>query len=706
MKSCSTVDTSDGSKQSASGPELDRGPPLPSSSFKLTRSISAAAAARGVPPTSVPTYVPTQLASTTTDAEPWIQTALNSKFATFQKFIFPIIEDIIGKYPNQNHPFIKEWHKCKKDALYPMTPKISWKNLKLLLQITDLKEYRTFLQKCPNTGNYVRMVPSKTNHSSFDYGLLSQLRPVNSSAFISEATEINVPSEKHSKTQDKSNATSEILNNIQDTDLSTLEATNIDTHEAELDQLSGRFFNQCSDHFFHQYQEHLQNLQDTVNTHTSTLQNMYDQRYAELEQRLEKCFEERYAELTHRFDEHFNAAIEQAVNEIYATSEEAMENVNKQAEFRITQFKESLPPVVPSVQTVPLRKSRLFPNADPSLYLPREPVQSQPDNVLPAAPNTPKRVYEPLNNPSSTRSSQIWTKYGPPDQSMDSPGARPSVLMPSPQHQHGYFSSYDGLPYLHHSNLLKHTKEAYPGSEQSYTWYMEFRSTVQQWGVLLLRMESFQKNVSLCPQEYHGIPITPTRYRDMAFSLYQVLAQNTIITDAHSDVQNILNRHASTQDGYHVMYDIMERIHPKLDPDTTYPVPNSIDCADIHEYYRHLDSYFIHERFAGRDYSPREQLNIFLRGLDSANSPAVTRIRHIMDTWSTTDPITPDVLEITTLPNTIEKFMEEDGGKAHIRALNKPRTPGNDQRSKFSDRQFRPQILQSTPDAARKYIDT
>lgn len=205
---------------------------------------------------------------------------------------------------------------------------------------------------------------------------------------------------------------------------------------------------------------------------------------------------------------------------------------------------------------------------------------------------------------------------------------------------------------------------------------MKFRSAVQQWGVLLLRMDAFKKNKCLCPTEYQGFQITPNRYQDMAFSLYQLLAQTTIIPSDFTDLRNIINRHASSQDGYRVLYDVMEHIHPHLDPDASYPLPQSVDTADIHDYFQQIDSYFMHERFAGRQYKPREQLNMFLRGLDPSYAPAVRRSRHIMDTWGPNDTKVPDILELSTLPNTIEKYMEEDGGVPVIRTM-RNRNVGN-----------------------------
>ena len=131
----------------------------------------------------------------------------------------------------------------------------------------------------------------------------------------------------------------------------------------------------------------------------------------------------------------------------------------------------------------------------------------------------------------------------------------------------------------------------YPEREQSYTWYLQLKSNVQQYGIYLRDMEEFHKDTSLCPTEFYCISIQPSRYHDMKTSLFHFLAQTTIISTDHHDLCNIINRYALNTDGYRVLNDIMERIHPTLDPDAVFSVPMIKDYADIHEYYHYVASY-------------------------------------------------------------------------------------------------------------------
>jgi hypothetical protein len=55
-----------------------------------------------------------------------------------------------------------------------MSATISWRHLKVLLGIENLFQYKDFLGQCPEFSERVRILPSKTTRSGFDYGILEQ----------------------------------------------------------------------------------------------------------------------------------------------------------------------------------------------------------------------------------------------------------------------------------------------------------------------------------------------------------------------------------------------------------------------------------------------------------------------------------------------------------------------------------------------------
>jgi len=79
-------------------------------------------------------------------------------------------------------------------------------------------------------------------------------------------------------------------------------------------------------------------------------------------------------------------------------------------------------------------------------------------------------------------------------------------------------------------------KVPYTGKESSYTWYHTLRSATYQYGVLLIQIEQFKKDKSLCPRQYYGTTIDATRYRKMADALYQLLALIDTTPMEHTEV--------------------------------------------------------------------------------------------------------------------------------------------------------------------------
>jgi hypothetical protein len=110
------------------------------------------------------------------------------------------------------------------------------------------------------------------------------------------------------------------------------------------------------------------------------------------------------------------------------------------------------------------------------------------------------------------------------------------------------------LPPVSHNDMLKRVHLPYPCREQSYIWYLQLKSNANQYRIYLIRTEEFNKNKLLCPTAVHGFKITISQYNDMKSTLYHFLAQRTIIGTEHTDLRNIVKRHAVSTDGYHVLY--------------------------------------------------------------------------------------------------------------------------------------------------------
>jgi hypothetical protein len=175
----------------------------------------------------------------------------------------------------------------------------------------------------------------------------------------------------------------------------------------------------------------------------------------------------------------------------------------------------------------------------------------------------------------------------------------------------------------------------------------------------------------------------------MASTLYQKLQNPEVIPLEHTSIRNIINRFAEQNDGYQVLYAMLELVHPALHQDAVVLPPNSLDCnEDVHLYAQKFDSWLRYEAYANRPYSSRETVNHFIRGLSQHFAPAVNRIRRLMDTWNPYDTNVPEPLRITTLPNMVDRFMIEECGNAlHIRRIQNPKQDHRDKDMKDKTRE-------------------
>jgi len=192
------------------------------------------------------------------------------------------------------------------------------------------------------------------------------------------------------------------------------------------------------------------------------------------------------------------------------------------------------------------------------------------------------------------------------------------------------------LPPINHDQALKRAKIQFTGLGDIFVFYTQLLNAMEQFGVYLLPLKHVKYQQSLCP------------------------------------IRNIINRFAEANDGYQVLYAMLELVHPAMQTDAVILPPKSNECGeDIHVYAQIFDSWLCYETYANRPYSPREQVNKFINELSPHFAPAISRVRRLLDAWSPFDVIAPEVLKITALPNTIERFMDEELGQggSHVRKV-------------------------------------
>mmetsp|Transcript_21327 Transcript_21327/g.30490 ORF Transcript_21327/g.30490 Transcript_21327/m.30490 type:complete len:292 (+) Transcript_21327:1493-2368(+) len=156
------------------------------------------------------------------------------------------------------------------------------------------------------------------------------------------------------------------------------------------------------------------------------------------------------------------------------------------------------------------------------------------------------------------------------------------------------------------------------------------------------------------------------RKRQMSASLYQLLQHPDTVPLEFQSLRNIINRFVDANDGYAVLYTIME---PYLHKDEVCEAPDMSECHNIHEYAKQMTSYFHCENLAGRTYNQKEKANLFLKGLDARYSKQVARAKQLFDGKDRKVTTVPDVLLPEAIPDTIERWLNETNKQSVIRAM-------------------------------------
>jgi len=101
---------------------------------------------------------------------------------------------------------------------------------------------------------------------------------------------------------------------------------------------------------------------------------------------------------------------------------------------------------------------------------------------------------------------------------------------------------------------------------------------------------------------------------------------------------SLTDRYVEANNGFQVLYEMLEDEHPAMCKDPIQQPPNSSECQDdIMEYSARFTSYLVSKNLNSRTYHAREQVILFHKGLDSKEfAPAVQYIETLMDSWGQT----------------------------------------------------------------------
>jgi len=173
----------------------------------------------------------------------------------------------------------------------------------------------------------------------------------------------------------------------------------------------------------------------------------------------------------------------------------------------------------------------------------------------------------------------------------------------------GYAQDPSGLPPLLYDYIMKRAVIEYTGHMDVLVFYNQLKNSVEIYGLYLIPVVEFAVGKSLCPEIVQNIRITDDRYKSMAGCLYQKLASHDIIPAEFNSARNIIKTYTEVNDGYKVLYTLIE---PLLHRDIIQTPPLEEHWTDIHEYAPKVQSYLNCEAIAGRHYTQKEQVGLFL----------------------------------------------------------------------------------------------
>ena len=147
----------------------------------------------------------------------------------------------------------------------------------------------------------------------------------------------------------------------------------------------------------------------------------------------------------------------------------------------------------------------------------------------------------------------------------------------------------------------------------------------------------------------------------MSKVIYNYLFDENNVSKDYQTARAALKRSAPTLDGYRVLFQMLAETHPRISTqDVTNTPPLYHECDDLDDFTNKFENYFLYESLDHRKYASRQKLVLYLKALPQDFDKARTRINTILYNTSRGSTIPPE-LELSRLPVTIAKYMEEAG---------------------------------------------
>lgn len=103
----------------------------------------------------------------------------------------------------------------------------------------------------------------------------------------------------------------------------------------------------------------------------------------------------------------------------------------------------------------------------------------------------------------------------------------------------------------------------------------------------------------------------------MVGALHEKLLGPAVIPLTYIKYRNVTNRYTKENDGYAILYEILEDTHLMMQWDPVFKAPHSSECDNnLQIHASRFKSFITSENLNNRHYKLKEQVQLFLWGLD------------------------------------------------------------------------------------------
>jgi hypothetical protein len=266
-----------------------------------------------------------------------------------------------------------------------------------------------------------------------------------------------------------------------------------------------------------------------------------------------------------KFKNGLNATIDNLIQDIYMASEETHQALQVCGEEYLGNFNQKLQLAMEAhlhykgqpVQTItPPHTSSWFPN----VHL--EPMPRWSPNLFDSSASLPDynkaRHVTPFSSAKNGSTKDFWTA--------NAHHASQTAQMVPTMVQVNMNGTYYIQP-LNHDQTIKRAKIQFTGLGDIFVFYNQLMNSMDQFGIDLIPLNNVSYQTDLCPKHYQGTLISHYHHTQMASTLYQKLQDTDVIPMEYMAIRNIINWYAEENDGYKVLYSMLELVHPALQHD-------------------------------------------------------------------------------------------------------------------------------------------